>query len=186
MTNLDAFLTSGDVSDYQHPRLRSHKVMDIYDGAYRVFYNFYNNGKQITLGFPKSNCSDTSVWLAFDGVEAGRIELAEANRYLDNGMGMMLKSMIPNLSNNLYSGRQRFIAGPVKSSPPAKSRSHSGHCIRCGKGIRHDTDRPLCSSCFNSWAKWGNEDYEESFCHTCGRSWTTSKARPECKNCYYA
>lgn len=187
MCSILSLLSSDDISDYQHPRLRSQKVMDIYDGSYRVFINFYKNGKQITLGYPKSNCSDKRVWLAFDGAESGRIELHEANRYLDSGQGLTLKLLIPNLSNSTPAAKpQTYFPRVARASLPVKRQTYSGHCIRCGKNIKHNTNRPLCSSCFSSWAKWGNDDYDENYCHTCGKSWITSKSRPECKKCYYS
>lgn len=59
-----------------------------------------------------------------------------------------------------------------------------GFCVRCRRPIPHDIDRPLCVDCFQEWAEWGNPDYEESYCHTCGTRGPTTKSKPECYSCY--
>lgn len=60
----------------------------------------------------------------------------------------------------------------------------AGVCIRCGDELVLDTNRPLCSACFRAWAKFQNEDYEESFCHVCGNDHGTSMRKPVCPRCY--
>ncbi len=177
-----------DVSDYHHTPLRSQKVMDIFDGSYRVFINFYSQGQQVTLGYPKPNCSDTRIWLAVDGEEVGRISASEAKNYLESGMGYTLKSILPDLFslNTSYATKPALsISSTSNYKPKAYTHATSGHCIRCGDDIDHDTDKPFCYSCYKSWAKWSNDDYEENYCHSCGKSYTTSKAKPLCKKCYY-
>jgi phosphatidylserine/phosphatidylglycerophosphate/cardiolipin synthase-like enzyme len=59
-----------------------------------------------------------------------------------------------------------------------------GYCIRCKQSLDLDTSRPLCSHCYNEWARYQNEDYTERFCHGCGRPEPTSMARPLCISCY--
>lgn len=81
--------------------------------------------------------------------------------------------------------------------PPKKSRSQStpsrrtkvqldGFCIRCQDPIEIDVEQPFCDTCYASWAKYENEDYEESFCHVCGDEAVTSAAKPLCKPCWRA
>ena len=42
-----------------------------------------------------------------------------------------------------------------------------GYCIRCGKEIEFDANRPYCVSC---WQKWnGDTDNLENYCHMCGK-----------------
>lgn len=59
-----------------------------------------------------------------------------------------------------------------------------GHCIRCADGIQLNPDRPFCRDCYEEWAQWENEDYEESYCHQCGKERATSFAKPLCRSCY--
>lgn len=73
-----------------------------------------------------------------------------------------------------------------------KSRSYSykprtkqpGYCIRCKRKIPYNLDYPLCNECFEVWAQYGDLDYPEHYCHTCGKRASTSKGRPECNSCY--
>ncbi len=73
-----------------------------------------------------------------------------------------------------------------------KSRSYSykprtkqtGHCIRCGKPIPLDLDKPLCRNCYEEGAEWEILNWVEHYCHTCGKSARTTIAMPECHTCY--
>lgn len=56
---------------------------------------------------------------------------------------------------------------------PADSATHrknkpTGYCIRTGKTIPFNPERPLCEEAYNSWAKFSNPDYPEKFCHFSG------------------
>lgn len=161
--------------EYVHVKLRSSKVLDVFDGEYRIFFNFYNENNQITLGYPKENCSDKEVYLAIDGEEQDRITISEAKGYMTAGISNLLGGIATINSLPRY-------PSPTKSIP---QHIHSrGHCIRCGESIDFDTDKPFCYSCFKSWSRWSNEDYEENYCHLCGRERGTSKAKPLCYRCY--
>jgi phosphatidylserine/phosphatidylglycerophosphate/cardiolipin synthase-like enzyme len=59
-----------------------------------------------------------------------------------------------------------------------------GHCIRCGKRIEFDPERPLCGECFDSWKKFKNPKYPEEFCHSCGKPMKSTMEKPLCKPCY--
>ena len=56
----------------------------------------------------------------------------------------------------------------------------SGFCLRCGTEIPCDAERPYCNSHFRTWARFGNEDYKEEYCHTCGADHATSMSKPLC------
>jgi len=63
-----------------------------------------------------------------------------------------------------------------------------GYCIRCGGRIPYNLDYTYCSTCFSDWAKHGgNPNYIErrGHCHTCGKSASISRAKPECSSCYW-
>jgi len=69
----------------------------------------------------------------------------------------------------------------IKSKP-----STSGFCIRCGEKIKLNPMAPYCLKCFNSWKKFENEEYEEKFCHICGKPNNSSLIKPSCYGCYTA
>jgi phosphatidylserine/phosphatidylglycerophosphate/cardiolipin synthase-like enzyme len=59
-----------------------------------------------------------------------------------------------------------------------------GHCIRCGRAITKNPDRPLCDDCYDVWAEYENSDFQEKVCHSCGEPAPTSYAKPLCAGCY--
>jgi hypothetical protein len=60
-----------------------------------------------------------------------------------------------------------------------------GYCIRCKKLLNLDPDTPFCYRCYRSWAKYGNWEYQESYCHSCGEPASTSRSKPLCNDCYF-
>ncbi len=75
-------------------------------------------------------------------------------------------------------------ARPPRSAPKAAAVGAKGHCIRCGKRIPLDPDKPLCTDDYRSWNRYKNFDHEEKFCHQCGEEHETSMARPLCRRCW--
>jgi len=70
-------------------------------------------------------------------------------------------------------------------SPSAKEHTEqSGICIRDGSTIDFNPARPLCAKCYRVWAEYEDVDYEEKYCHSCGKRATTTYARPLCLDCY--
>ena len=67
---------------------------------------------------------------------------------------------------------------------PDKQDSPLGHCIRCQAPVALDPEKPYCAQHFRVWARYGDETYEEKFCHSCGKGHTTSKAKPLCLPCF--
>ena len=68
----------------------------------------------------------------------------------------------------------------------------TGYCIRCGQEIDYDPTHPLCFDCYKVWAEYQNPDYQETFCHSCGKQiddWTRndriSYMEPLCNYCKY-
>ena len=58
-------------------------------------------------------------------------------------------------------------------------------CIRCKTGVPRNPYRPLCNTCYGVWASYqGDADYQEQWCHLCGRQDATSVNRPLCWRCY--
>jgi len=70
----------------------------------------------------------------------------------------------------------------VKTSSRAKLK---GYCIRCGKSIPYDLTAPYCPDCYRVWNKYKDPDYEEEFCHWCGKpNEPTTMVRPLCYSCH--
>jgi phosphatidylserine/phosphatidylglycerophosphate/cardiolipin synthase-like enzyme len=62
--------------------------------------------------------------------------------------------------------------------------TNSCYCIRCGKSIDYNKDKPLCPSCFKSWSRYMDKSYAEKYCHYCGKVNKTSFNKPFCMDCY--
>lgn len=45
----------------------------------------------------------------------------------------------------------------------------TGYCIRTGKPIPYNLQRPFSLEAYKSWASFGNPDYPEKFCHRTGK-----------------
>ncbi|MDG6251117.1 phospholipase D-like domain-containing protein [Methanocalculus sp.] len=82
----------------------------------------------------------------------------------------------PNLKKSLKKGFLGKLADSVFGEV--------GYCIRCGEMIDYRPEKPFCSECFASWAKFKNPDYREKYCHVCGDKAATTKVRPVCNECY--
>jgi len=50
----------------------------------------------------------------------------------------------------------------------SKSKTHYGYCIRTGKEIPFDTDKPFCYEAFNTWSIYRDPNYPEKYCHFSG------------------
>lgn len=55
-----------------------------------------------------------------------------------------------------------------------------GFCIRCGTVIPFDTTKPFCLDCYKTWASWGNYDWQERYCHVCGKEFNNISMRKPC------
>lgn len=73
---------------------------------------------------------------------------------------------------------------PIASDSYRFRTGQQGYCIRCRIPIRCDLSKPLCPNCYEEWGIFENPDYEENFCHTCGRRAPTSIDKPQCHSCY--
>ena len=60
----------------------------------------------------------------------------------------------------------------------------SGICIRCGEKVKLNPMAPYCLKCFKSWKKYENEEYQEKYCHICGKPNQSSLIKPNCYECY--
>jgi phosphatidylserine/phosphatidylglycerophosphate/cardiolipin synthase-like enzyme len=77
---------------------------------------------------------------------------------------------------------------PPSESKIAKSKNQtapvSGICIRCKAEIKVDPMKPYCKDCYGSWKQYENPEYEERYCHTCGKPNKSTMLKPTCYDCY--
>ena len=76
---------------------------------------------------------------------------------------------------------------PAKSTLKKNGKLETGYCIRCGKPMSFNPDKPLCEKCYPIWAKYGDKKYTEKNCHICGEdvpSHKSSYEKPVCYPCY--
>jgi len=63
--------------------------------------------------------------------------------------------------------------------------NQKGFCIRCGKSLPYDIDKPYCLPCARLWNKYGGYgDHKEKHCHQCGKNIATTYDFPRCTSCY--
>jgi hypothetical protein len=70
-----------------------------------------------------------------------------------------------------------------KQRIPKKTKAN-GHCIRCKKSISFNPEKPYCLPHYKSWAKYENPEYEEEYCHKCGKPNHSSMEKPVCYSCF--
>lgn len=101
--------------------------------------------------------------------------IEEANRII-NLADNLLKTQ--NDSKGSLSGRT------ASSRKKSEGTGLNGYCIRCDSKIPFNPDKPYCPTCFKEWSQWENPDYEEEYCHKCGKHKVTTIERPLCNACY--
>ena len=75
--------------------------------------------------------------------------------------------------------------GDVRKAKTSSRASTKGYCIRCEKSISYDLKSPYCPSCYRVWSKFKDSNYEEEYCHKCGKpNEPTTMKRPLCDSCY--
>lgn len=67
-----------------------------------------------------------------------------------------------------FTGYKSYEKKPV-FEPSYKKQQSMGYCIRTGKEIPFNPERPYCAEAYRTWAQFGNEDYPERFCHRTGK-----------------
>ncbi len=74
--------------------------------------------------------------------------------------------------------------GSRKARIPSRAKN-KGYCIRCGERITYDVDTPYCPNCYRVWKKYKDPNYEEEYCHKCGKpNELTTMDRPLCYSCF--
>jgi hypothetical protein len=75
----------------------------------------------------------------------------------------------------------------VKNYPtqtPIPPKENVGYCIRCRSQMEFNPDKPLCSKCYQIWAKYSDKAYPEKYYHVCGKESKQAVEKPVCYSCY--
>jgi hypothetical protein len=116
--------------------MKNNKIVQINEGEYYLFFNFYKNKENITLGFPYKNSTRNDVFLGVNGIEKGRISYSEANKYLSQS----LLSILPIHRIKGISSRNLFIS--------SNQISNNVNCKLCQKQLRGNLSKVLCTECY--------------------------------------
>lgn len=102
--------------------------------------------------------------------------------YKDEILGLRKKYTHSNLEIDKLS---RELGNNVRQSSGSRSTQKTqsyrmGYCIRMGEQIPFNIERPLSNKAYQSWSKFGDDNYREKFCHFSGdpSNGETSFARP--------
>lgn len=91
----------------------------------------------------------------------------------------------PSLIKDVMQGVDRALNQDLGKLFITTKVENNGHCIRCGRLIPLNTNKPYCSNCLNQWESEGKRyDFKEQYCNTCGEESTVSYARPQCHSCF--
>ena len=113
--------------------------------------------------------------------------LREANFIVDSAKK---DSPIRNIIREAVKEAKAVVDSPTvgdvrKAKTSSRTKPH-GYCIRCGKSIPYNIDKPYCLPCARLWNRFGgNGDYKEKYCHQCGKKISTTYNSPRCGSCYW-
>ena len=84
-------------------------------------------------------------------------------------------------------GSNRASASPgnnraVATTSPGKPTS--GFCLRCQSVVTPNPSKPYCAQHFRLWSRYKNVEYEEKYCHLCGKEAKSTFKRPACRDCF--
>jgi phosphatidylserine/phosphatidylglycerophosphate/cardiolipin synthase-like enzyme len=91
------------------------------------------------------------------------------------------------INSIIVPGLRELAGASKKAQPKSKAKSNSksrGYCIRCKTPIDSNLEKPYCLAHYKSWSKYSNDEYEEKYCHVCGKSHKSSLLKPACYRCY--
>lgn len=93
------------------------------------------------------------------------------------------------VTSSKYTRKVKAVVNPTFESENSKSSKpentfEPGFCIRTGERIPFDISQPLSKKAFQSWKRFGDENYPEKFCHFSGEQsdGQTSMAKPILKS----
>jgi len=141
-------------------------------------------------GFISGDDIDAQAWNYFNNtvINQARILFAKSPEYGSTILGYR-KYKGSNIEtddlSDFYSKKGGFNYSLIEKSSHKSEKikldtEHSGFCIRTGKKIPFNPERPMSDEAYESWVKFKNEDYPEKFCHFSGEksNGETSFAKP--------
>lgn len=160
--------------------------------------------KSLQLGFCKN--LHAKCYLSEDRAIIGSMNLYDFSQQNNEEMGILvMRQDDPELFEAIYSDARRIVrvadsvavttlervkpkAEPQVRVPKRadKPSAEAGFCIRCASEIPFNPERPYCAEHYKAWAKWSNEDYEDSHCHGCSEETVATMKKPLCRDCYRA
>lgn len=81
-------------------------------------------------------------------------------------------------------GSRRSTRPSPRNLNPGVGIPDTGFCIRCQALVPAAPIKPYCDRHFVEWNKYGNADYQDTYCHICGDFRTTTLRKPLCPGCY--
>ena len=96
-----------------------------------------------------------------------------------------IRSLVSEIVKQVKSTADLPTKDGVRRTRISSRAKHQGYCIRCGKIISYDLTAPYCLDCYKVWNKYKDPEYEEEYCHWCGKpNELTTMARPLCYSCH--
>ena len=141
--------------------------------------------------FSQQNNDEMGILVsASDDPELYRDIKEEANRILRQSENLRLEvtRVEDGDDDRPWGQKDNTVRSEPQRTPASDTRQDMlpelGFCLRCGTEIPCSLDKPYCNSHYRIWARFKNENYEESHCHTCGEEHGSSMAKPLCLSCF--
>lgn len=112
--------------------------------------------------------------------EMGIYIYKESDRELYNSVSEEVSRLL-RLSNEIKISVSTIPKEKVQKEAEVKS---SGYCIRCHSEIKLNPMVPYCKNCYSIWKKHENNEFEEKYCHICGKSNKSTLNKPSCYTYY--
>jgi len=167
--------------------LRDNKIIELYtcDNLHAKCYLNENKGVISSLNlYDHSQANNWEMGVLFD-----KNEDSELYTNAFNELKLILEA---SKSKSIHPERKRprkAVFVPEKKGFMGKILDaalgpEGGYCIRCGKDIDLNPNKPLCFHCFPIWNKHANPSYKEKYCHHCGEERQTTYEKPICYECF--
>lgn len=112
-------------------------------------------------------------------------EVEHIPNLLRSKLGVKFEGDIDYIVSQLYERIQNTSNEDLLGKYEVSRTTDKGFCIRCKTKIKNDRERPYCLDCYKIWAIYENPNYEENFCHECGKKYSATFIFPLCNECYY-
>jgi hypothetical protein len=118
--------------------MKNNKLVQINEGEYYLFFNFYKGKQNITLGYPYKKSSRNDVYLKINEIEQDRISYSEASKYLSQSLITVLP--IHRVKGIYYNKKLNYSPRSIEKKT---------YCKLCEKQLRGNLSKVICTNCFN-------------------------------------